>query len=461
MPTTATRTSLLQSLYAVNELLKRQSRNSFKKYILYLKRDYDMQWFHAYIAERLEEFEKGNIKKLLVLMPPQHGKSDLTSRLFPGYLLGKNPKRKIVISSYSSSVAHEFARDAKNYITSLEFQELFPKTKIGQHQEADGSYSDSSYYYHTSPDKGFIYSVGRGGSITSKTIDVGIIDDPIKGKEEAMSLTLRDKLWQWYINDYRTRMHNNSQELIIQTRWDRDDLAGRILAKENDWEIISFSAIRTKDYSSYDTRQEGEVLWEAKHSLQRILNQKEKSEATFNSLYQQDPKPDNNVLVHPGFVCVNDFPWKSIERWIIGLDYGYTQDPTAIVAIGVWGNKRYWRTLGYQTAIPAKDIKAVLVKEKLEGSPIYSEHDEDMISQLRRLQLAIQMANKSVYAGILKVNEYENYYLNTDKHMHDELINYQFKTIGEIILNDPIDGNDHIMNAGRYAIYTDSYRPAA
>jgi hypothetical protein len=434
-----------------------KAANYLDCFIQKIKPSYQVQFFHRYIIDRLEAFEQGKIKKLMVFMPPQHGKSELTTRLFPAYLLGKRPERKIAIASYSATIAHEFARDVKNYINSPEYREVFPKTVIGRSSEIEGSYSDSSYYYHTAPYKGFVYAVGRGGSITSKTIDIGIIDDPLKGREEAMSLTIKEKLWKWFIDDYRTRLHNDSQELLIQTRWDKDDLGGRLLREESDWEVIVFPAIKTKNHSDYDPRQEGEALWPEKHSLERILEQKKKSEFTFNSLYQQEPKPDESVMVHPHFVAVKDFPWESIERWVVGLDYGYTADPTAIVAVGVWGNKRYWRTLGYETAIPAEKIKAVLEKEGLDKGAIYSEHDPDMVSALRRLQLGVRLANKSVYAGILAVNEYENYYLETDKYLHNEVINYQFQTVGDIVLNDPVDGNDHILNAGRYAIYTDKY----
>jgi hypothetical protein len=450
----------LQPLKARAELAKR----SFEDFIREVKPNYVIKDFHRYIISRLQAFERGEIKKLMVFVPPQHGKSELTSRLFPAYLLGKKPERKIVIASYSATIAEEFARDAKNYINSPEYRQIFPKTIIGKLKDNDGSYSDSSSYYHTAPHKGFIYSVGVGGSLTSKSMDIGIIDDPFKDKEEAMSLNIREKRWSFFIDVFRTREHNFSQELFIQTRWDRDDLGGRILAKEKDWEVIVFPAIKTKDYSPYDHRQEGEALWEEKHSKARILDQKAKSEATFNALYQQDPKPNSNVLVHPNFIAIDSFPLESITKWVIGIDYGYTSDPSAIMAIGVWGNKRYWRRLVYETKssgnremanIDAHDIKEILVKEKLDKCAMYSEHDKDMISQLRRLGLPVSLANKSIYAGIQCVNRKENYYLAADAIMHDEIINYQFQTIGEIILNDPVDGNDHCMNAGRYAVYTD------
>ena len=443
------------------------ARRNLIDFVAYIKPTYQFKDFHKYIISRLEAFERGEIKKLMIFMPPQHGKSELTSRLFPAYLLGKQPKKKIVISSYSATIAHEFARDVKNNIISPEFKEVF-STKIGKLKELDGSYSDSSYYYHTAPEKGFIYAVGRGGSITSKTVDIGIIDDPLKGREEAMSLGTKEKLYRWYIDDYRTRMHNDSQELLIQTRWDQDDLAGRLLKEEAEkWEVICFPAIKTEDFSEYDKRNVGEPLYPEKHSLERILDIKKKNEVTFNSLYQQDPKPNESIMVHPGFIGIEKIPYESIEKWIIGIDYGYTNDPTAIVAIGVWNNKRYWKRLAYNKEssgdrtmanISPENILEILKMNNMEQKAIYSEHDKNMISGLRRLGLGVSLANKSINAGIMYVNEQENYYEASDMIMKNEITKYQFQTIGEVILNTPVDGNDHLMNAGRYAIFSDKFR---
>lgn len=174
-----------------------------------------------------------------------------------------------------------------------------------------------------------------------------------------------------------------------------------------------------------------------------------------------------DIMVHPNFTPLDSFPMESIERWIIGLDYGYTIDPSAIIAIGVWGDRRYWKRLGYITEssgdrevanISAENIKEILIQNKMDGWPIYSEHDMDMIAQLRRLKVPVLMANKSVENGIQKVNTFRNYYERHDSIIQKEIQDYKFQKVGEIVLNKPCDGNDHIMNAGRYAIFTDTFR---
>ena len=121
-------------------------------------------------------------------------------------------------------------------------------------------------------------------------MDVGIIDDPIKDAMEAYSTTFRDRLWDWYNSVFRTRLHNNSQQLITLTRWHEDDLAGRIIKNETDWEIIIIPAIKENNNCAIDTHREiGEALWEERHSLERLLEIKKKNPLIFSSLYQQRP----------------------------------------------------------------------------------------------------------------------------------------------------------------------------
>jgi hypothetical protein len=407
---------------------------------------------------------------------PTHN-STLTTRNLPAYILGKNPAKKILIASYSATVAHEFARDAKNIINSPEYKMAFPKTLIGKEGSsvASGSFADTAHYYQT-PQNGFIYSVGRGGSLTSKTIDISIVDDPLKDRSEAVSQTVKSGLDSWYNDVVRTRLHNDSQELIILTRWVEDDIAGRLLKEEKDWEVIIFPAVKTGDYSEYDKREEGEPLLPEKHSLERLLEAKERNGVSFDSLYQQDPKPNKKLLVHPNFTKVDSFPLEKINKWIIGIDYGFN-DHTAVVAIGCYENNRYWLPILYK---PGKDIISeqmikvgkfnddivddilsdavykVIKAKGYEKSICYSEHHKVKIIKLHGMGLVVYLANKKIGEGIEKVNSYNNYYLHIDTDTHNEVSKYQFKSIGEVVLDEPVDGNDHIMNAGRYAIYTDS-----
>ncbi len=142
------------------------------------KPDYQTNWHHELLAQHLQRFVNGEIKKLMVFMPPQHGKSELTSRRLPAYLLGKNPKLKIVGCSYSSDLAKSFNRDVQRIIDEKEYQQVFPNTKLNQTnvKTISGSYLRNSDMFETVGFRGFYKSVGVGGSLTGTTVDIAIID---------------------------------------------------------------------------------------------------------------------------------------------------------------------------------------------------------------------------------------------------------------------------------------------
>lgn len=272
------------------------ARRNFADFVLYVFSNYQMQWFHKLICDKLTAFERGEIKKLMVFMPPQHGKSQLTTRLFPAYFLGKQPNAKTVISSYNSTLASRFNRDIQRVIDNKLYYEVFPDTLLNESNVVtiSDSYLRNSEIFEIVGHQGFMKSVGRGGALTGTPVDLGIIDDPIKDRAEAMSETIREGLWSWYQDVFETRLHNSSQQILIQTRWHEHDLAGKLLIRDNDWEVIVLEAIKENDYS-YDIREFGEVLWDEKHSIERILKVKETSPLTFNSLYQQSPKPLDEI----------------------------------------------------------------------------------------------------------------------------------------------------------------------
>lgn len=274
-------------------------------------------------------------------MPPQHGKSELTTRNFPAYLLGKNPNRKIVVSSYNSTKAKGFNRDVQKVIDSVEYHSVFPETRLNNSNVVSNvdTYLRNSQEFEIVGKNGSLKAVGRGGALTGDPVDVGIIDDPIKDRAEAVSPVIREKLWEWYTDVFLTRLHNDSQQLIILTRWHEDDLAGRILALENDWEIILLEAIKENEFD-YDPREKGEALWPEKHSKERILNIKKNTPVTFDSLYQQSPKiPDGIGLFWNRDILEKNRVWEmpAFKRVVIGEDPAGTEegDEFGIVGAGV------------------------------------------------------------------------------------------------------------------------------
>jgi len=317
------------------------SEGCFESFIYYVKTDYQFNWHHKFIVKKLEEFLKDQSKKNLgVFLPPQHGKSEITSRLFPAFALGYNPDLKIAVSSYSSDLADSFNRDIQKIIDSEYYHEIFPQTTLNsKNVVTTQSWLRNSEVFEIINKKGYLKSVGVGGGLTGRSIDLAIIDDPVKDDIEAQSPTFRERVWQWYLNVLSTRLHNNSKQVLIMTRWHEDDLAGRLLNPEinkdyKDWEVIKIPAIKEDDSDQNDPRQIGGALWPERHSKEKIEKLRYLSERTFESLYQQNPvNKDGNKIKSEWFEYVDSAPTNlKIDLWIDGAYTKDTQnDPTGLM----------------------------------------------------------------------------------------------------------------------------------
>lgn len=458
------RDSIIHALKVASELLTRKASGSFKSFVRYIQDDYDMRWFHAVICDHLDRFDRGEIKKLMILLPPQHGKSQLATRLFPPYLLGRNPDRRIAIASYAQNIASGFNRSIQRFIDNEDYAKIFPATKLNYSKIFKtnfDNYTRNEHKFEVVGKRGSVKTVGRGGPLTSEPVDVGIIDDLYKDRAEAKSMAVSQSAWEWYTDVFKTRMHNDSQQLIMNTRWDENDLCGRLLQDEPDeWNVIMFPAIKTTDVNEYDPRKEGEALWPDRHSLERILEVKRQSQVTFNSLYQQDPKPNTDLLVYPKVTIIPEFPQLEVVYW--GLDFGFTNDPTVLVKCGTLGNDSFFRECCYSPGIPMKYIKEKLIENGYkEGQPVWCDHVPTYIAELRTLGIAAFPAVKgegSLQAGIQKMREY-NIHITEDSHNFKREANqYQWVTYGNIITNEPVDEDNHAWDAARYGHYSKHFR---
>lgn len=298
---------LERKLALQKQLVQVQAGSSLLSFAQYTKPDYSVNWHHREICRLLDLFAEGHIKKLMIFTPPQVGKSELSSRRFPAYYLGKNPHSKVALASYSSSLSKEFSRNVKAIIASPEYRDVFPNTRLGDNKE-DKEAANRAEYFEVVGSSGYFISTSVGGALTGKTVDVGIIDDPVKDRIEANSSTYRNRVWSWYTDVFCSRLHNESQQLILMTRWHEDDLAGRILAQEADeWTVIKLPAIReVMDGNPYDPRQIGEALWPEKHSLDRYLKIKKNNPSTWSSLYQQEPAPLEGAIIKASHLTIID-----------------------------------------------------------------------------------------------------------------------------------------------------------
>lgn len=217
--------------------------------------DYDLQWFHKLVYDILDEWISGKRKKVAIFMPPQHAKSTMSSVTTPAKILGDNPTAKVVVASYSDQLASRFNRACQDIIEGSAYQSIYPNTILPAKGIETTNELRNNKYFEVVKHKGFFKAVSIGGGLTGDPIDYGVIDDPIKDRKQANSKTYRENLWNWYNDVFKTRLHNDSSQLMLFTRWHEDDLAGRLFNPKNEhydpkeaseWTIICLQALKQR-----------------------------------------------------------------------------------------------------------------------------------------------------------------------------------------------------------------------
>ena len=333
------------------ELYRRDASARFCSFLDYTTPTYDRQWFHTLIANKCQALIEGTLptNRLMVFTAPQNGKSEIVSRKFPAWVLGHHPRAKIVGVSYSADLAEKFSLSIKRTIESDEYAKAFPDTRLA-HGRRDGQWKNNDDYFDIVDYGGFYKAVGVGGSLTGTPADLGIIDDPIKDAMQAYSETYRRRVWDWYTDVFLTRLHNESKQILIMTRWHEDDLAGRLLKDEPEkWTVLKLPALREDLDNPDDPREIGEALWEERHSKARLLEVEQRSPRTFAALYQQRPTIiGGNIIKRDWFKHISQVEFERMrnhEPYIFFLDTAYTDnsnnDPTGIIATCKIGNDLY------------------------------------------------------------------------------------------------------------------------
>lgn len=356
----------LKELYKrIQEQAVHLARNDIKAFSVVMNPDYSVEWFQKIVYKYLDQWQRKEIKKLAIFMPPQHGKSTMSSIINPAHILGRKPSAKIVCASYTQTVASNFNRACQDIISSKAYREVFPNTRIPNKNEDSDNELKNSTYFETIGEKGFYMSVGVGGSLTGTTIEYGIIDDPIKDRKEANSITYRNNLWHWYTDVWSTRMNEGSCEMMLFTRWHEDDLAGRIFDPTNkhydpirasEWTVLVLPALKEdapppikQAIEIEDPREIGEALWENMHSRKSHEDDKRNNPYTFASLKQQRPSPlEGGLLKKEWFPIINEselpFQPENVPVHFI-IDGAFTDktsnDPTAQMAYYVYNGEVY------------------------------------------------------------------------------------------------------------------------
>jgi predicted phage terminase large subunit-like protein len=287
-----------------------RARSSLLAFTLYtFGSDYRVNWHHRVLCDKLDAFERGDIKRLIISMPPRHGKSELASRRLPAYILGRNPDARIIACSYGADLAKDMSRDAKRIVMGDRYSEVFPDTNLPDGNvvtDARHAYKNTADQWQIVNHRGQYLCRGVGGGITGKGGDYLIVDDPIKDDLQAQSEREREKIWDWYTKVFKTRASKDAGILVIMTRWHEGDLVGRLKeqSRQSDladqWHEVRFPALYEGDdaASEYDVRNKvDEALWPSFRDATTLQSQREEDPDGFAALYQQRPAPPGGRIL--------------------------------------------------------------------------------------------------------------------------------------------------------------------
>ncbi len=228
----------------LEELEKREhqikSTSSFLDFVTAIWSEFISGEHHAKMAKAFDDIASGKLKRLIINMPPRHTKSEFASHLFPAYLLGKNPKLKIIEATHTADLAINFGRKVRDLIDSEEYNQLFPETELKADSRSAGKWLTNK--------GGEYYAAGTGGALAGRGADLFIIDDP-HSEQDAMSDKALDEAYEWFMTGPRQRLQPGGAIVIVMTRWSKKDLTGRLIKKmtqekgADQWEVIEFPAI--------------------------------------------------------------------------------------------------------------------------------------------------------------------------------------------------------------------------
>lgn len=328
------------------------ARRNLLPFISEFKAGYSVGWVHKDICKRLKLFaeavERGENPRLMLFMPPRSGKSEIVSRNFPAWFLGRNPEKEIIACSYASSLANSFSRKVRDILRDPAYKNIFPLCELDKDNQAVEQWMTT--------DGGGYVSAGVGGSIVGKGAHVLIIDDPVKGREEAKSEKTKESIRDWYTGSAYTRLAPGGGVLIIMQRWAEDDLAGWLLAEDaanedkntkEDWEVVLYPAIAESD-EQY--RRKGEALHRERYDEKAFARiRRTVGERDWNALFQQNPLPDSGDYFKENmFRMVGRSEYPSIDEmqiyaaWDLALGEKEENDFSVGFYIGVCQQKMIW-----------------------------------------------------------------------------------------------------------------------
>ena len=319
------RKSYMQYWIRHQEVTKQNNaKNNFLPFVKMMWPEFIQGHHHKIVAKKFEALARGQIKRLIVNMPPRHTKSEFASFLLPSWWMGRDPRSKIIQTTHTGELAVRFGRKAKNLIDSPEYQQIF-KTRLQEDSKAAGRWETAQ--------GGEYYAAGVGGAITGRGADLLIIDDP-HSEQDALSPSALERAYEWYTSGPRQRLQPGGAIVLVMTRWSVKDLTGLLLrsqkeAKADQWDVIEFPAILPSKKS----------LWPQYWKVDELEKQKATLPVSkWNAQWMQNPTAEEGAIIKREWWQKWSGKVPKLHHVIQSYDTAFMKKETAdFSAITTWG----------------------------------------------------------------------------------------------------------------------------
>ncbi len=382
-------TSLRVRALAELELRRREKEKklSFDDWLKVVTPSFNWNWRHLkFIRKELNLITSKEIKKLMLFMPPRHGKSEQVTVRYAGWFLENDPSQRVILGAYNSTLAEKFSRKIRRIVQS--------RIELNKERKSVAEWETQA--------EGGLRAAGVGVGVTGMGANLIIIDDPVKNREEANSEAYREKTWSWYCDDLYTRLEPNASIILIQTRWHEDDLAGRILASEDgpNWRVINLPAIA--ELNDPLGRLEGEALCPERYDLKALAEIKLVMGASFQALYQQRPSAiEGEIFLREWWQFYRDVPYleKVVQSWDTAFkdkqenDYSVCTTwgiaKNAFYLLHVWKGKVQFPELKNVSKLLADNFKPdeILIEDKASGQSLIQELNRETRYAIRAIKV--------------------------------------------------------------------------
>ena len=311
--------------YASELLRRRRAKDSLTEWMKYRQAPYKPALHHRMLIAELEMVERGDTRNLRFNLPPGAAKSTYGSVEFPAWWMGRNPDKLIIGTANTDELSEVFSRRVRNIVDTQDFRNVFgfglstDKTGVGNWvTERQGEY----------------FAAGVGAAIAGRRGDLGLIDDPVKSREHADSERSQESVWQWYLNDFLTRLKPNAPQILIMTRWAENDLGGRILERDGkNWKVVSIPMEAMEDDPL--GRPYGERLWTDYYTDEMIDRAKQDTRSWW-ALYQQSPTAEDGDYFKREWFLEYDTPPKGLKVYAAS-DFAVTEGSGDYTEHGIVG----------------------------------------------------------------------------------------------------------------------------